>query len=133
MGCISLYVARLVLPCFRGRSWACRNVNELLVYPISPQPLYRLSYVLDSCAGGLRTTLTPAARAELIMVEQRASRPGPPRSTLFTFAISYTCFREMQPLSPCPGRSPPLLKPAAFFMKYEAGGVFISHSNDLSL
>ena len=41
------------------------------------------------------------------------------------FAISYTCLREIVPVISWPGRPDPFSMPAAFFKKYEAGGVFV--------
>lgn len=50
-------------------------------------------------------------------------------SVAFILAISYMCFNVNVPTQSCPGLAVPFSIPAAFFKKYEVGGVLVTNVN----
>lgn len=72
------------------------------------------------------TTFTPMLRQVPTITLQTESKGTSIMSCCLTFAISYTCFAEMVATDWCPGRWLPPSMPAAFFTKYDVGGVLVT-------
>ena len=79
---------------------------------------------MSNCHG---TTCTPKLLAlpTIILAIDSSGNIFMCSSVDLIFAISYTCLREIVPVISWPGRPVPFSMPAAFFRKYEAGGVFV--------
>ena len=71
-------------------------------------------------------------RAEPAIVFTAASRLDAVRSGSLVFAISSNCARVTLPTFSVFGRPEPLLIPAAFFNKNDAGGVLVTKVNERS-